>query len=39
VWRSQGQSPARRVHYSLVTLAAFGFIWFMGYWNLLGFRF
>jgi len=28
-----------RLHYVLVTLAAFAFIWFLNVWNLLGFRF
>ncbi len=28
-----------RVHYALVTLASFAFIWFLTVWNLLGFRF
>jgi hypothetical protein len=28
-----------RIHYSLVTLAALAFVWFLNYWNLLGFRY
>jgi CubicO group peptidase (beta-lactamase class C family) len=28
-----------RVHYALVTLASFAFVWFLNTWNLLGFRF
>ncbi len=31
-------SVAGRVHYTLVTLAALGFTWWLSYWNLLGFR-
>jgi len=27
-----------RAHYALVTLGALAFIWFLNYWNLLGFR-
>jgi CubicO group peptidase (beta-lactamase class C family) len=38
-WRSKTWSLWKRVHYSLITIAAFGFIWFLDYWNLLGFRF
>jgi CubicO group peptidase (beta-lactamase class C family) len=33
-WRIGG-----RVHYTLVTLGAVGLVWFMIYWNMLGFRF
>ena len=28
-----------RLHYSLVTIAALAFIWFLNYWNLLGWRY
>jgi hypothetical protein len=28
-----------RIHYSLVALAALAFVWFLNYWNLLGFRY
>jgi CubicO group peptidase (beta-lactamase class C family) len=28
-----------RIHYTLVTLAAVGLIWFLNFWNLLGWRF
>jgi hypothetical protein len=28
-----------RVHYTLVTVAAVAFVWFLNYWNLLGWRF
>lgn len=29
----------RRTYYTLITLAAVGFVWFLYYWNLLGFWF
>jgi len=38
-WRSKNWSLWKQVHYSLITIAAFGFIWFLDYWNLLGFQF
>ena len=38
-WRNRYWGVAGRVHYTLVTVAALGFIWFLNYWNLLGFRF
>ncbi len=28
-----------RVHYTLVVLASLFFLWFLAYWNLLGFHF
>lgn len=31
--------PAGRIHYTLVTLAAVALVWFLNYWNLLGWRF
>ncbi len=36
---SESWSPLRRGHYVVVMLAGFVFIWFLNYWNLLGFRF
>jgi hypothetical protein len=33
------QGLAGRVHYTLVTVAAVAFMWFLNYWNLLGWRF
>ena len=30
---------AGRLHYTLVTVAAVAFVWFLNYWNLLGWRF
>jgi CubicO group peptidase (beta-lactamase class C family) len=38
-WKEGYWSTFGRVHYSLITLAALAFIWFVNYWNLLGFRF
>lgn len=38
-WKNRYWGVAGRVHYTLVMVAALGFIWFLNYWNLLGFRF
>jgi len=38
-WREEYWSFAGRVHYSLFALAALVFVWFVNYWNLLGWRF
>jgi len=38
-WKKRYWSIAARVHYTLVTLAAVAFVWFLNYWNLLGWRF
>jgi hypothetical protein len=38
-WRANSWSFPARVHYSLVTVAALGFVWFLAYWNLLGFHY
>ncbi|MCC7361186.1 MAG: alpha/beta fold hydrolase [Anaerolineales bacterium] len=35
VWREGYWSPAGRVHYTLVTLASFGFVWLLLDWGLL----
>jgi len=37
-WWGRFWSAGRRVHYSLVALAALAFAWELVYWNLLGFR-
>jgi len=37
-WWGHFWSPGRRVHYTLVTLAALAFAGELLYWNLLGFR-
>lgn len=38
-WRAGYWGPLKRVHYTLVVLAALAFCWLLYYWNLLGFRF
>jgi uncharacterized membrane protein YuzA (DUF378 family) len=37
-WKEGYWSTMGRVHYTLITLAALAFTWFMNYWNLLGWR-
>lgn len=37
-WQNKYYSLIGRLHYSLITIAAVGFIFFLNYWNLLGFR-
>jgi hypothetical protein len=37
-WKNRYWSLVGRLHYSLVTLAALTFVWFVNYWNLLGFK-
>jgi len=37
-WKQRYWSVVARAHYTLVTLGALAFIWFLNYWNLLGFR-
>jgi hypothetical protein len=37
-WWERFWSVGRRVHYTLVALAALAFVWELLYWNLLGFR-
>jgi CubicO group peptidase (beta-lactamase class C family) len=38
-WKRSYWDIAARVHYTLVTVAALAFVWFLNYWNLLGWRF
>jgi hypothetical protein len=38
-WRSGYWGIGASVHYTLVTAAAIAFVWFLNYWNLLGWRF
>jgi len=38
-WKNKYWSGCVRLHYTLVVLAALVFLWFLNYWNLLGFRF
>jgi hypothetical protein len=35
-WKQRFLGLTGRIHYTLVTLAAVGFVWFMSFWNLLG---
>ena len=37
-WKENYWSNFGRVHYTLITLAALAFTWFINYWNLLGWR-
>jgi CubicO group peptidase (beta-lactamase class C family) len=39
VWKNSYWSIAGRAYYTLVTAAAVAFVWFLNYWNLLGWRF
>ncbi len=38
-WRSNNWTLWQKLHYSVIAIAAWGFIWFLDYWNLWGFRF
>jgi CubicO group peptidase (beta-lactamase class C family) len=38
-WKRSYWGIAARVHYTLVTVAAVAFVWFLNFWNLLGWRF
>ena len=38
-WRQRHWHLVARLHYSLVTVAALAFVWWLNSWNLLGFRF
>jgi hypothetical protein len=38
-WKDSYWGIAARLYYTLVTLAAVAFVWFLNYWNLLGWRF
>ena len=38
-WKQDFWGRMARIHYSLVALAALTFVWFLNYWNLLGFRY
>ena len=38
-WRRRYWGVVGQVHYTLVTLGAVAFVWFLNEWNLLGFRF
>ena len=38
-WKDRYWGIAYRVYYTLVTVAAVAFVWFLNYWNLLGWRY
>jgi len=38
-WKSRYWGVAFRVYYTLVTIAAIAFVWFLNYWNWLGWRY
>jgi CubicO group peptidase (beta-lactamase class C family) len=38
-WKNRYWGYAARAYYTLVTVAAVAFVWFMNYWNLLGWRY
>jgi hypothetical protein len=38
VWKNRYWGIAGRFYYTLVTIAAVAFVWFLNYWNLLGWR-
>ena len=38
-WKNGYWGIAGRAYYTLVTVTAVAFVWFMNYWNLLGWRF
>ena len=37
-WRKKYWTGCARIHYTLILLAAAGFLWFLNFWNLLGWR-
>jgi CubicO group peptidase (beta-lactamase class C family) len=39
VWKNSYWGIAFRAYYTLVTVAAVAFVWFLNYWNLMGFRY
>ncbi|GAH86542.1 unnamed protein product, partial [marine sediment metagenome] len=38
-WKNKYWTFCGRLHYTLVVLASLFFLWFLAYWNLLGFHF
>jgi len=38
-WKNRYWSTVGRAYYTLVTVAAVAFVWFLNYWNLLGWRY
>ena len=39
IWKKRGVGMAARLHYSLVTVVFIAFLWYLHYWNLLGFQY
>lgn len=39
IWKNAYRSIAFRVYYTLVAVAAAAFVWFLHYWNWLGWRY
>ena len=37
-WRHRYWSVAGRLHYSVLALGALAFVWWLSYWNLLGYH-
>ncbi|MCW5853605.1 MAG: hypothetical protein KIT87_26300, partial [Anaerolineae bacterium] len=38
-WKNRSWGIAARAYYTLVTVAAVAFVWFLNQWNMLGWRF
>jgi len=38
-WKHRDWRPVTRLHYSILTVASVGYLLFLNYWNLIGFRF
>ena len=38
-WKNRYWGAAFRIYYTLVTIAALAFVWFLNYWNWLGWRY
>jgi hypothetical protein len=38
-WKNNYWGVAFRAYYTLVTVAALAFVWYLNYWNLLGWRY
>ncbi len=38
-WKNRYWQTAARIHYSPVAAASVAFVWFLNYWNLIGFRY
>ena len=38
-WKDGYWSPLGRIHYTVLAVATLAFVWWLNYWNLLGFRY